>query len=118
MTSILGGPRPTLALGAVLLALAATLVGAPTAARAQEPAPEATGEPAPAGEAPEPPFESRFLDDGGVRLHYIDVGAGEPVVLIHGFSLDLGLNWVAPGARGKPSPRTRRRRRWRGSSWG
>jgi haloalkane dehalogenase len=31
------------------------------------------------------PFESNFLGlDGGVRLHYLDEGRGEPVVMLHG----------------------------------
>lgn len=71
--------------------LAASLLGAPGDARAQEP------EPAPTGEAPFETLESRYFDSDGVRLHYIDEGAGEPVLLIHGFSLDLRLQWVRPG---------------------
>lgn len=31
------------------------------------------------------PFESRFFDrGGGVKMHYVDEGAGEPVVMVHG----------------------------------
>jgi haloalkane dehalogenase len=30
------------------------------------------------------PFESRWLDLHGVRLHYVDEGAGPPVVCVHG----------------------------------
>jgi pimeloyl-ACP methyl ester carboxylesterase len=30
------------------------------------------------------PFESRWLDLGGLRLHYLDEGAGEPIVMVHG----------------------------------
>jgi haloalkane dehalogenase len=30
------------------------------------------------------PFDGHFLDLGGVRLHYLDEGAGEPVVMLHG----------------------------------
>jgi pimeloyl-ACP methyl ester carboxylesterase len=30
------------------------------------------------------PFESHFLDLGGLRYHYIDEGRGEPVVMVHG----------------------------------
>ena len=30
------------------------------------------------------PFESRFLDLDGVRMHYLDEGAGPPVVMVHG----------------------------------
>jgi haloalkane dehalogenase len=30
------------------------------------------------------PFESRWHDHGGVRQHYVDEGAGPPLVLVHG----------------------------------
>jgi cis-3-alkyl-4-acyloxetan-2-one decarboxylase len=30
------------------------------------------------------PFESRYLDIGGLRYHYIDEGRGEPIVMLHG----------------------------------
>jgi haloalkane dehalogenase len=30
------------------------------------------------------PFSSHFMDVGGHRLHYLDEGAGEPVLMIHG----------------------------------
>lgn len=30
------------------------------------------------------PFKSRFFNRGGLKLHYIDEGAGEPVVMLHG----------------------------------
>jgi haloalkane dehalogenase len=30
------------------------------------------------------PFQSRFFDRGGLKLHYIDEGSGEPVVMVHG----------------------------------
>src|SRR6185369_7459963 len=30
------------------------------------------------------PFESRFLDVGGYRLHYVHEGAGEPLLFVHG----------------------------------
>jgi haloalkane dehalogenase len=30
------------------------------------------------------PFASHFFDRGGLRLHYLDEGKGEPVVLLHG----------------------------------
>lgn len=37
-----------------------------------------------------------FLSDG-ISLHYIDEGAGEPVLLIHGFASNIEINWVGPG---------------------
>jgi haloalkane dehalogenase len=30
------------------------------------------------------PFQSRFLDAGGCRVHYIDEGSGPPLLLLHG----------------------------------
>ncbi len=30
------------------------------------------------------PFEGRFLDRDGIRLHYLDEGGGQPVVMLHG----------------------------------
>ncbi len=30
------------------------------------------------------PFRGHFLDRGGVRMHYLDEGAGEPVLMVHG----------------------------------
>ena len=30
------------------------------------------------------PFTGHFLDIGGFRLHYLDEGAGDPVVMLHG----------------------------------
>ncbi len=30
------------------------------------------------------PFQSRFLETGGHRLHYVDEGKGEPLLLLHG----------------------------------
>jgi pimeloyl-ACP methyl ester carboxylesterase len=44
-----------------------------------------------------PAVESRFFESGGAKLRYVDVGRGEPVVLIHGFAADLELNWIRPG---------------------
>ena len=30
------------------------------------------------------PFEGRFLDIGGYRMHFLDEGSGDPVVMVHG----------------------------------
>lgn len=45
--------------------------------------------------------ESRFFDSDGVRLHFVDEGEGEPVVLIHGFAASSHLNWELPGILGQ-----------------
>jgi len=41
--------------------------------------------------------EDKFVDSAGVKIHYIDVGRGDPVILIHGFSSSLDANWGALG---------------------
>ncbi len=33
----------------------------------------------------------------GVEIAYLDEGAGEPIVLVHGFSSNKETNWVVPG---------------------
>ena len=38
-------------------------------------------------------LEDEYFDSKGVKIRYIDVGRGEPVVLIHGFSSSLDANW-------------------------
>lgn len=42
-------------------------------------------------------LESQFFDSDGTRIHYVVVGEGEPVVLIHGFTANLQQNWNMPG---------------------
>src|SRR5262249_47009052 len=37
------------------------------------------------------------FDARGVKLHYLVVGKGEPVLLIHGFTSSVALNWQLPG---------------------
>lgn len=41
--------------------------------------------------------EGEYFSVGGVQLHYTDEGAGEPVVLLHGFAVNADLNWRLPG---------------------
>jgi pimeloyl-ACP methyl ester carboxylesterase len=38
----------------------------------------------------------RFQHDG-VEIAFLDEGAGEPVVLVHGFASTAAVNWVQPG---------------------
>jgi pimeloyl-ACP methyl ester carboxylesterase len=40
--------------------------------------------------------QDRYFDAGGVRLRYTDQGAGDPIVLVHGFSNRLEL-WTTAG---------------------
>jgi hypothetical protein len=37
----------------------------------------------------------RYFDSAGVRIRYVDEGAGEPVVLIHGMTSTIEKAWVA-----------------------
>jgi pimeloyl-ACP methyl ester carboxylesterase len=37
--------------------------------------------------------QDKFFDSAGVKIRYVDVGQGEPVVLVHGFASDLDQNW-------------------------
>jgi pimeloyl-ACP methyl ester carboxylesterase len=39
----------------------------------------------------------QFFDSDGVKIHYRIWGAGDPVVLVHGFTASIDLNWVQPG---------------------
>jgi pimeloyl-ACP methyl ester carboxylesterase len=42
-------------------------------------------------------MEDRYFDSNGVRIHYVDEGEGDPIVLVHGFAASLQGNWVAAG---------------------
>ena len=33
---------------------------------------------------PDFPFEPRYLDQAGLRMHYLDEGTGDPVLCLHG----------------------------------
>lgn len=41
--------------------------------------------------------QDQFFDSNGIRIRYVDVGTGEPIVLIHGFTNDIERNWVDTG---------------------
>ena len=36
------------------------------------------------------------FDSDGVRIAYLDEGAGDPILLIHGFASNVAANWVDP----------------------
>ncbi len=38
-----------------------------------------------------------FFDSAGVKIHYVDVGTGEAVVLVHGFASTAEHNWGGTG---------------------
>src|SRR5262245_57066753 len=40
--------------------------------------------------------QDKYFDSNGVRLHYVDGGAGEPVLLLHGYSNSVKL-WEETG---------------------
>jgi pimeloyl-ACP methyl ester carboxylesterase len=42
-------------------------------------------------------LEDKFFESKGVNIRYVDVGRGDPVVLVHGFSSSLDGNWATPG---------------------
>ncbi len=41
--------------------------------------------------------EDQFFDSNGVQIRYVVEGEGEPVILVHGFTATLDLNWRMPG---------------------
>lgn len=41
--------------------------------------------------------EDQFFDSNGVKIGYIVEGKGEPVLLIHGFTASIEMNWKLPG---------------------
>ena len=43
------------------------------------------------------PIVADDFDSSGVRIHYVEEGAGEPVILIHGLYASAQMNWGAPG---------------------
>jgi pimeloyl-ACP methyl ester carboxylesterase len=55
----------------------------------------------------EPLASSAFFDSAGVRIHYVAGGAGEPVVLIHGYISDLSRTWLLRGFFAKLAERYR-----------
>lgn len=51
--------------------------------------------------------QSRFFDSAGVRIRYVEAGAGDPVVLTHGFSSNIEHQWVNTGVFDKLAQRHR-----------
>jgi pimeloyl-ACP methyl ester carboxylesterase len=80
-----------LALTAVIAALATTGCGAPSTPRATH-ARAANASPTEL-RGPPPGFQDAFAEVNGVRLHYLIGGAGDPVVLLHGFA-ETGHMWA------------------------
>jgi pimeloyl-ACP methyl ester carboxylesterase len=44
--------------------------------------------------------ESGYVDSDGVKIHYIEQGEGDAVILIHGYSASAMANWVVFGILG------------------
>lgn len=40
---------------------------------------------------------SAFFQSGGFKIHYVEQGKGEPVLLLHGFSASALMQWKVPG---------------------
>lgn len=51
--------------------------------------------------------EGQYFDSAGIRLHYTDEGAGEVLVLLHGFAVNSDLNWRLTGIQGELGRRFR-----------
>ncbi len=41
--------------------------------------------------------EDHYFDSDGVKIHYVTEGEGEPVILIHGFTASIPVQWQLPG---------------------
>lgn len=41
--------------------------------------------------------EDQFFDSKGVKIHYVVEGQGEPVILVHGFTASIPVQWAMPG---------------------
>ena len=39
----------------------------------------------------------KWFDSNGVQIRYVEQGAGEPVLVIHGYTRSIETNWVEPG---------------------
>lgn len=50
------------------------------------------------------PFAPRFSDRAGFRMHYVDEGSGDPVVMLHGEPTRgyLYCRFIGPLARASP----------------
>jgi pimeloyl-ACP methyl ester carboxylesterase len=47
--------------------------------------------------------EDQFFDSNGLKIHYVVEGQGDPVVLIHGFTASIPVQWGLPGIQSKLS---------------
>ncbi len=42
-------------------------------------------------------LQDQFFDSNGVRIRYVEQGAGEPLLLIHGYTASVETNWIDNG---------------------
>lgn len=38
-----------------------------------------------------------YFDSNGFKIHYVEEGTGDPVLLLHGFSASVAMQWKIPG---------------------
>ena len=46
---------------------------------------------------PAPAVQDAYFDSNGIKIHYTVQGSGEPVLLIHGFTANIPIQWDNPG---------------------
>ena len=42
-------------------------------------------------------LEDKYFDSAGVNIHYVEQGAGEPIILLHGFTSNIENAWIDRG---------------------
>jgi len=85
VSNVRAGSRRALLKGLSLGVLTAPLaLASAEGARGQQGQAPATNKPEPPIPSPEFPFDSRFADVLGSRMHYVEVGSGDPIILVHG----------------------------------
>jgi pimeloyl-ACP methyl ester carboxylesterase len=42
-------------------------------------------------------LEDKYFDSAGLNIHYVEQGAGEPVILLHGFTSNIENAWIDRG---------------------
>jgi pimeloyl-ACP methyl ester carboxylesterase len=52
-------------------------------------------------------LKDQFFDSNGVRIRYVDMGKGEPLVLVHGILGDVESNWQQTGVLDRLTPHFR-----------
>lgn len=74
---------------AAIALLALSVLSEPAAAQQPDRSDAAAGQ--------EVMLADEFFDADGVRIRYVDVGEGAPVILLHGFALGVEMNWAPTG---------------------